>query len=241
MTSAVIVTGAARGIGQAICARFKEDGYAVIGLDQQECVGVDQWVDIDVGDLGLLREVAADVSAHYPLAAVIHNAASQPIYAAGETPYAAFVDTMRVNVLAADSLVHATRDNLARERGAVVVISSVHAGATTAGINAYATSKAALEGWVRSAAIDLGPEIRVNAVRPGAVDTAKLEEGFQRWGASAARERRAVLQSRTPLRRIGRPEEVAAAVSFLASAEASFVTGSTLTVDGGASACLGTE
>jgi NAD(P)-dependent dehydrogenase (short-subunit alcohol dehydrogenase family) len=241
MTRAVIVTGAAGGIGRAICARFKKEGLVVIGVDRRPCDNVDQWLEVDIGDLGPLRTAASAVSETYQLAAVVHNAAVQPMAGAGDTPYATFVETMRVNVLAADSLVHATRENLAQQRGSVVVVSSVHAAATTAGITAYATSKAALEGWVRSAAIDLGPDIRVNAVRPGAIDTAKLQEGFARWGAEVATERRAVLEARTPLRRIGTPDEIAAAVSFLAGSESSFVTGSTLVVDGGASACLGTE
>jgi NAD(P)-dependent dehydrogenase (short-subunit alcohol dehydrogenase family) len=238
---AVIVTGAAGGIGQAICARFAQDGLVVIGLDRDGCDGLDEAVQIDIGDLGALRTVAAEVSERFALAAVVHNAAVQPLGGAGDTPYDLFVETMRVNVLAADSLAHVTRSNLATNRGSMVVVSSVHASATTAGINAYATSKAALEGWVRSAAIDLGPDIRVNAVRPGAIDTAKLKEGFERWGPDVARERRAILESRTPLRRIGEPSEISAAVAFLASPEASFITGSTLVVDGGASACLGTE
>ncbi|MCX6406098.1 MAG: SDR family oxidoreductase [Propionibacteriales bacterium] len=238
---AVIVTGAAGGIGRSICSRFRSDGRVVIGFDRNACTDVDQWIDIDIGDLGGLRQAAAEISSQHPLAAVVHNAAVQPMASAGDTPYATFVETMRVNVLAADSLVHATRENLSRERGSVVVVSSVHASATTAGINAYATSKAALEGWVRSAAIDLGPTVRVNAVRPGAIDTAKLQEGFARWGEEVARERRSILESRTPLRRIGTPDEIAAAVSFLAGPEASFITGSTMIVDGGASACLGTE
>lgn len=241
MKRAVIVTGAAGGIGTAICARFKEDGLTVVGIDRNECVDVDLWLSVDVGDLAALRTAAAEVCEQYPLAAVVHNAAVQPIAGAGETPYDVFVETMRVNVLAADSLVHATRDNLRSERGSVVVVSSVHASATTAGINAYATSKAALEGWVRSAAIDLGPDIRVNAVRPGAIDTAKLHEGFARWGAEDALQRRLILETRTPLGRIGVPHEIASAVAFLAGPEASFITGSTLVVDGGASACLGTE
>lgn len=241
MTSAVIVTGAAGGIGRAICERFRQGGYHVIGVDRNEADAADHWLEIDVGDLGPLREAAAAISEQYPLAAVVHNAAIQPMAGAGDTEYDVFVETMRVNVLAADSLVHATRSNLAQQRGSVVVVSSVHASATTAGISAYATSKAALEGWVRSAAIDLGPDIRVNAVRPGAIDTAKLREGFARWGPDVAEERRSVLMARTPLKRIGEPAEIASAVAFLVSDEASFITGSTLVVDGGASACLGTE
>lgn len=241
MTQTAIVTGAAGDIGRAICDRLRADGLTVFGFDKNASPAADRWIEIDVGDLGALRSAAAEISRTTDVAAVVHNAAIQPLAKAGETDYATFVEAMRVNVLAADSLVHATRENLAATRGSVVVVSSVHATATTTGINAYATSKAALEGWVRSASIDLGPEIRVNAVRPGAVDSAKLVEGFERWGPNAASERRAVLVGRTPLRRIGRPSEIASAVSFLASDEAAFITGSTLVVDGGASACLGTE
>lgn len=241
MTRAVIVTGAAGGIGGALCERFRTSGFLVIGLDRNEAGRAHEWLDVDLSDLGALREAAARVSSEHRLAAVVHNAAVQPLAAAGDTDSSDFVLTMTVNVLAVDSLVHATRHNLAVNRGSVVVVSSVHASATTAGINAYATSKAALEGWVRSAAIDLGPEIRVNAVRPGAVETAKLRDGFARWGRDLGEERRAILTARTPLKRIGEPAEVASAVAFLVSEEASFITGSTLVVDGGASACLGTE
>lgn len=238
---AVIVTGAAGGIGQAICDRFKFGGVTVVGIDREQCEHVDHWLGIDLGDLAGLRRAASDISRQHQLAAVIHNAAVQPIAGAGETEHELFLETMRVNVLAVDNLVSATAANLSRNKGAIVVVSSVHAIATTAGINAYATSKAALEGWVRSASIDLAPRIRVNAVRPGAIETQKLREGFDRWGPAAALERREILESRTPLGRIGKPEEVAAAVKFLASPEASFITGSVLVVDGGASARLGSE
>jgi NAD(P)-dependent dehydrogenase (short-subunit alcohol dehydrogenase family) len=150
------------------------------------------------------------------------------------------VDALRVNVIAVDALVTGTRKSLATNDGSVVVISSVHARATTGGLTAYATSKAALEGWVRSAALDLGPEIRVNAVAPGAIDTTKLREGFARWGESAE-ERKAILRERTALRRIGDPADVAAAVSFLIGDDARFITGAVLVVDGGATARLGSE
>jgi NAD(P)-dependent dehydrogenase (short-subunit alcohol dehydrogenase family) len=88
--------------------------------------------------------------------------------------------------------------------------------------------------------MDLGPDIRVNAVCPGAIDTAKLREGFARWGESAE-ERKEVLRQRTALRRIGEPSDVAGAVSFLIGADARFITGSVLVVDGGAMARLGSE
>lgn len=201
----------------------------------------DKWVAVDLGDLQRVREAAVEVTSAHPVSAVVHNAAIQPLAGAGDTPDESFMEALRVNVVAANALVSETRASLARNGGSVVVVSSVHAYATTAGINAYATSKAALEGWVRSAAIDLAPAVRVNAVRPGAIDTPKLREGFARWGPHVADERRAVLETRTPLGRVGEAAEVASAVFFLSGPEAGFITGSTLVVDGGATARLGTE
>jgi NAD(P)-dependent dehydrogenase (short-subunit alcohol dehydrogenase family) len=81
----------------------------------------------------------------------------------------------------------------------------------------------------------------VNAVAPGAIDTAKLREGFARWGEESAAERKALLCQRTALQRIGEPRDVAGAVSFLIGDDAKFVTGSVLVVDGGATARLGSE
>jgi NAD(P)-dependent dehydrogenase (short-subunit alcohol dehydrogenase family) len=165
----------------------------------------------------------------------------QPLAGAGQTSATQWLDTLSVNLIAVDALLAGIRTNLAAHHGSVVVITSVHAHATTTGITAYAASKAALEGWVRAAALDLGPQIRVNAVAPGAINTAKLREGFARWGAESAENRMAVLRERTALRRIGEPGDVAGAVAFLIGNDASFVTGSVLTVDGGATARLGSE
>jgi NAD(P)-dependent dehydrogenase (short-subunit alcohol dehydrogenase family) len=241
MSQTVIVTGSSGGIGKAICRRFRSAGCYVVGFDQVESSNASEWVNVDLGDLRRVNEVTMEISSKHQLGVVVHNAAIQPLGAAGDTSHEAFIETLRVNVVAADVLISATRANLARNKGSVVVISSVHASVTTAGISAYATSKAALEGWVRSAAIDLAPAVRVNAVRPGAIDTAKLREGFARWGPDVSDERRAILEARTPLGRIGSTTDVAAAVYFLAGSEAGFITGSTLVVDGGATARLSSE
>ena len=240
MTRAIIVTGAAGGIGAAICQRARSDGYIAIGLDREIATEADIDVRIDLRESGRLIDLGRELAMDYELKAVIHNAAVQPLAGAGQTSLSEWTDALRVNVIAVDALVSGTRENLATNDGSVVVVSSVHARATTGGLTAYATSKAALEGWVRSAALDLGPEIRVNAVAPGAIDTAKLREGFARWEESAE-ERKAVLRERTALRRIGDPTDVAGAVSFLIGDDARFITGAVLVVDGGATARLGSE
>lgn len=240
MRRAVIVTGAAGGIGEALCERMRKDGYIAIGIDRNDAPAADVYLQVDLGKSEQLVDVGRELAREYQLKAVVHNGAVQPIGGAGGTPWEEWANALRVNVIAVDALISGARENLADNDGSVVAISSVHGRATTGGITAYATTKAALEGWVRSAAMDLAPDIRVNAVAPGAIDTAKLREGFARWGESAE-DRKAILRQRTALHRIGEPCEVAGAVSFLIGDDARFITGSVLVVDGGATARLGSE
>lgn len=241
MTPAVIVTGAAGGIGAALCERARNDGYLAIGIDQNIADRADVNIQFDLRESDQLADLGRELARDYALKAIVHNAALQPIGGAGQTSAADWLDTLRVNVIAVDALVAGSRERLAANAGAVVIVSSVHGHATTGGLTAYATSKAALEGWVRSAALDLGPDIRVNAVAPGAINTAKLREGFARWSRDSAEERMSILRQRTALRRVGEPEDVAGAVSFLMGEDARFVTGAVLAVDGGAAARLGSE
>jgi NAD(P)-dependent dehydrogenase (short-subunit alcohol dehydrogenase family) len=133
---------------------------------------------------------------------------------------------------------------LMRDRDAAVVnVSSVHAVATSHGVAAYATSKAALVGLTRAAAVELAASgIRVNAVLPGAIDTPMLKAGARRRGDERADAALTELESRTPLGRVAQPEEIAQAILFLSdSSRSSFMTGQTLIVDGGAISHLSTE
>ena len=241
MTRAVIITGAAGGIGAALCERMRHDGYVSIGIDLASSPAADVDVPLDLRDGDRLTHLGSELAGKYELKAVVHNAAMQPLGGPGDTASAEWWDTLCVNLVAVDALISGTRASLAANDGSVVAVSSVHARATTGGITAYAASKAALEGWVRSAALDLGPQVRVNAVAPGAINTAKLREGFARWGKESAEERKALLRERTALGRIGEPEDVAGAVSFLIGDDARFVSGAVLVVDGGATARLGSE
>lgn len=241
MKYAVVITGAAGGIGAALCRRMRTDGYMAVGIDHSPARDADVDLRLDLRDSERLIEVGKELARDYKLKAIVHNAAVQPLSGAGRTSVADWLDTLRVNVIAVDMLVAGTRGNLASHSGSIVVIGSVHGRATTGGITAYATTKAAVEGWVRSAALDLGPGIRVNAIAPGAIDTAKLREGFARWGQESADERKAILRRRTALGRIGEPADVAAAAAFLIGNDARFITGTVVAVDGGATARLGSE
>lgn len=236
-----LVTGAAGGLGSSLCTELRTAGYLVVGLDIVASPAADESVEVDLSDLAQVRSVATALSEKHGVSGVVHNAAVQPLGGVGEVPLDDWLTALRVNLLAVEVLVAACRDSLAAERGAVVVVSSIHARTTTAGMVAYATTKAALEGWVRAAALDLAPHVRVNAVAPGAFDSPKLREGLQRWGADEARDRLERLRSRTPLERIAAPAEVARTVCTLLGPGASFVTGATLVVDGGVGARLASE
>jgi NAD(P)-dependent dehydrogenase (short-subunit alcohol dehydrogenase family) len=139
----------------------------------------------------------------------------------------------------------ATRAALAAlraSRGAIVNVSSVHAIATSAGLAAYVASKGGLAALTRSTALELAPDVRVNAVLPGAIDTPMLRSGLARWSTDAHPDIRLQgLADRTPLRRIGEPAEVAEVILFLADTRSSFITGQTVVVDGGVSAQLSSE
>jgi NAD(P)-dependent dehydrogenase (short-subunit alcohol dehydrogenase family) len=240
-TRAALVTGAAGGIGTAICTRLRADGYLVLGLDRSQPSAADHWLEVDLADPSAVSDATREACREHDVTVVVHNAAVQPLGGVGEISSELWGEAFRVNVLAADVMVGAARERLVNGGGSVVVVGSVHGRETTRGICAYSTTKAALEGWVRAAALDLAPSVRVNGVVPGAIDSAKLREGFARWGADAAQVRLEHLLERTPLGRLGTIEDVAAVVAFLASDEARFMTGANVVVDGGATVRLATE
>jgi NAD(P)-dependent dehydrogenase (short-subunit alcohol dehydrogenase family) len=235
-----LVTGASGGIGVALCSAFAAAGYRVIGCDLREGdARVDTLLRFDLRALvagGPERQPVIDsiiaAVGDNGLTVLVNNAAMQLLGPTEELTIDDWRSSIDVNLLAPVALTQILLPALERGRGSIVNVASVHANLTKPGFVAYATSKAALVGLTRSLAVDLGRRVRVNAVLPAATATPMLLAGL------TSGEDLAALGAMHPLGRVARPEEVAAAVVYLASEAASFVTGAVLAVDGGVGARL---
>ncbi|MEM8813787.1 MAG: SDR family oxidoreductase [Pseudomonadota bacterium] len=237
----LVLTGASRGIGHATVKRFSAAGWRVISCSRQafseNCpwpAGAEDHIQVDLSDpdnLGVAvaeiqKRLAADGS---KLQALVNNAGISPKLADGArpdsltTPMHVWRTVFQVNFFAPIMLARGLFKELQAAGGSIVNITSivgmrVHPFAGTA----YATSKAALASLTREMAADFGPHgVRVNAIAPGEIDTAILSPGTEK------------LIEEIPLRRLGRPAEVADTIYYLCSPQASYVTGSEIHINGG--------
>jgi len=249
MTSAVqdqgtvIVTGASRGIGAAIAERLASDGYGVIVNYAADAEGAESVVSAIKAKGGRAEAVRADVASEDDVEAMFDRAREQMgaltalVNNAGSIGHRARVDEqqadaltrlMQVNIVGpmvcAKHAVRAMSTARGGAGGSIVTIASVAAKAPAGveGAAAYDATKGAMVTFARALSNEVVSEgIRSNSVSPGIIDTEMAEPDIREAVAL------------TPMGRIGRPEEIAAAVSWLISPEASFITGSDFTVSGG--------
>ena len=231
-----LITGARGGIGRALVDRFKEDGFRVIGTDIEEhSEQSDYFIPYDLQRLVHRAEAREDfrekvkrIVGSRGLSALVNNAAVQILGSVRELSVEDLTKTFDVNVFAPFVLIQAMLDELILGAGAVVNISSIHARLTKPEFVAYATSKAALSGLTRALGVEIGEQVRVNAIAPSAIETPLLAAGF-----AAAPEVQSTLADLHPVRRIGDVTEVADLALFLASDKARFINGAVYELDGG--------
>jgi 3-oxoacyl-[acyl-carrier protein] reductase len=231
----VLVTGGSSGIGAALCREFSAAGRRVISLDRaapRSEIAQVQHLEVDLCDANATHELALDVARRFPITTVVHCAG-----AIREKPIESVtLDDMeslsRLHLAAPLSLVQANLATMKQRRFGRIVLVSSRALLGLANRTAYAATKAGMVGLARTWALELGAHgITANVVAPGPIEsTAMFHDIIPADSPKLPR-----IVDAVPVKRLGRPADVARAVMFFASPDAGFVTGQTLFVCGGTS------
>ncbi|MCH2129713.1 MAG: SDR family oxidoreductase [Pirellulaceae bacterium] len=238
----IIVSGGSRGLGAAIVQQLLESGHRVATFSRNKTATVEAWESdeqlaprfffdqVDAQDLSAVRSYVANVQQRFgKIEALINNAAVASDYVFALQSDEQISQMLDVNLKACLVLSReCVRCMLLGDGGVIVNISSIVSLRGFSGLAVYSATKAALNGMTRALARELGERnIRVNTLAPGYLET--------EMSAGLAEEQRKQIIRRTPLGRLGQVEDVVPWVEFLISPEASFMTGQTITVDGGSS------
>jgi len=239
----VLITGALTGIGRATAVAFAREGARVVVAGRREQEGKKlekelrglgaevEFVITDVRHDDDIRALIDKTVARFGrLDVAVNNAGTEgvpgPVTEQTAESYAATFDTNVLGVLL--SMKHELRVMLPQGSGSIVNISSTYGSVGAAGASVYVASKHAVEGLTKSAALEVaGTGIRVNVIAVGTTDTGMLTR------FTNTDENKAALVSTVPLKRMATPEEIAHVIAFVASANASYMTGSSIPVDGG--------
>ncbi|MES1965369.1 3-oxoacyl-ACP reductase FabG [Psychrobacter sp. AH5] len=233
-----LVTGASRGIGKAVAKRFAKEGHFVIGTATTEkgAALIDDYLH-DSGGIGRVLDVCdpAQIDKLFEEIESVYGAVQVLVNNAGITKdgllmrmkdedWESVIDTNLTSVYRMSK--RAVRGMMKARRGRIINISSVVAQMGNAGQSNYAATKAGLEGFSRTLAREIGSrQVTINCVAPGLIETDMTDELDERLLNS--------MLDAVPIGRLGQPEDIAAAVLFLAGDEASYITGAVLPVNGG--------
>jgi NAD(P)-dependent dehydrogenase (short-subunit alcohol dehydrogenase family) len=242
----VLITGALTGIGRATALAFAQQGASIVVSGRRDDAGralvgelrtlgaEAEFIRADVRQESEVQNLVDKTVARFGrLDVAVNNAGTEgkpgPVTDQTADSYQATFDTNVLGVLL--SMKHELRVMQAQGAGSIVNLSSTFGQRGAAGASVYTASKHAVEGLTKSAALEAAAfGVRVNAVAPGPIETAMLD----RFAGSA--DRKAGLVARVPLKRVGRPEEIANAIVFAASGKASFINGQAIAVNGGMTA-----
>jgi NAD(P)-dependent dehydrogenase (short-subunit alcohol dehydrogenase family) len=242
-TSVVLITGALTGIGRATAIAFAHEGARIAISGRRDEVG--QRLVAELREIGAEAEywradvrheedvrdlVNKTVARFGRLDVAVNNAATEGsgglVTEQTAESYAATFDTNVLGVLL--SMKHELRVMLPQGSGSIVNVSSAYGSVGAPGASVYAASKHAVEGMTKSAALEVAQtRVRVNVVAPGTTDTSMLTR------FTSNDENKAALVATVPLKRLAAPEEIAHVIVFVASANASYMTGASIAVDGG--------
>ena len=230
-----LVTGGSSGIGAAMCKSLLDDGYQVVSLSRRNSdsapKGLHQ-VQVDLTDPAATREAARDVASRFPITTLVHNAGAIREKPLEEVTLEDLQALTNLHLAAALSLVQAHLPLMKQQHFGRIVLVSTRAVLGLANRTVYSATKAGMLGLARTWALELGAHgITVNVVAPGPIEATEM---FHDIIPVDSPKLPRIVDS-IPVKRLGRPEDVARAVRFFIAPEAGFVTGQTLFVCGGTS------
>jgi len=226
-----LVTGASRGIGRSVATYLADKGYQVVGLARSAPAGSfpGAFRTADLSDAEATRATLAGIASEFEIDVLVNNAGIAPLGTVEEVTPETLQHLMSVNVRAPYQCMQAFLPGMRKRKFGRVINIGSRAALGKHGRSAYAVTKGGIAAATRTWAIEAGGDgITVNCVAPGPIATEMFEEGNPVGSDS-----RNAIEAAIPVKRIGQPEDVAAAVAFFASDEAGFCTGQVLYVCGG--------